>query len=369
MKTNSRTTQEDGSDELDLRQLLGTLLDHRWWILASTLLFFAVAAAYALLAAPIYRADAVIQVESKMPSIPGLTDLSKSLGLGSGSGEATTEIALIKSRAVVGSAVDALKLDIEIAPKRFPLIGGFLARRAEAVDPAGLASPILGLSRYGWGGDTLQIHRLDVPRGLVEEALTLVAGEKGAFELLGPDGEKILGGQLGQPAKARGVTLEVAALRANPGMRFTVIKRRQLAVINELQERIGVAEIGKDSGILGLFYENRDPVAAETFLHQVALAYVRQNVERNSAEASAQLSFVKEQLPGIRMQVETSQKALSEFQMRENSVDLSLQTKGLLDQGVAVETSIQQLRLQQAEIVHRRHHHGVGDALARGELE
>ena len=116
-------------------------------------------------------------------------------------------------------------------------------------------------------------------------------------------------------------------------MRFTVMKRRQLAVINELQERIGVAEIGKDSGILGLFYENRDPVAAEAFLHQVALAYVRQNVERNSAEASAQLSFVKEQLPGIRMQVETSQKALSEFQMRENSVDLSLQTKGLLDQG------------------------------------
>nr|WP_312383986.1 polysaccharide biosynthesis tyrosine autokinase [Stenotrophomonas geniculata] len=372
MKTNSRTTQEDGSDELDLRQLLGTLLDHRWWILASTLLFFAVAAAYALLAAPIYRADAVIQVESKMPSIPGLTDLSKSLGLGSGSGEATTEIALIKSRAVVGSAVDALKLDIEIAPKRFPLIGGFLARRAEAVDPAGLASPILGLSRYGWGGDTLQIHRLDVPRGLVEEALTLVAGEKGAFELLGPDGEKILGGQLGQPAKASGVTLEVAALRANPGMRFTVIKRRQLAVINELQERIGVAEIGKDSGILGLFYENRDPEAAETFLHQVALAYVRQNVERNSAEASAQLSFVKEQLPGIRMQVETSQKALSEFQMRENSVDLSLQTKGLLDQGVAVETSIQQLRLQQAEMDRKfTRDHPAYQALMRqiGDLE
>lgn len=177
MKTNSRTTQEDGSDELDLRQLLGTLLDHRWWILASTLLFFAVAAAYALLAAPIYRADAVIRgIEDAVDS---RFDRSEQiLGLGSGSGEATTEIALIKSRAVVGSAVDALKLDIEIAPKRFPLIGGFLARRAEAVDPAGLASPILGLSRYGWGGDTLQIHRLDVPRGLVEEALTLVAGEK-----------------------------------------------------------------------------------------------------------------------------------------------------------------------------------------------
>ena len=28
-----------------------------------------------------------------------------------------------------------------------------------------------------------------------------------------------------------------------------------------------------------------------------------------------------------------------------------------------------EIRLQQAEIVHRRHHHRVGDALARGELQ
>jgi len=372
MKTNPRINLEDGSDELDLRQLLGTLLDNRWWILASTLACFAIAAGYALFAAPIYRADAVVQVESKMPSIPGLTDVSKSLGLGSGAGEATTEIALIKSRAVVGSAVDALNLDVEISPKRFPVVGGFFARRAEALDPEALSAPVLGISRYGWGGDELKIHRLDVPRSLTEEILTLVAGENGAFSLQGPDGEKILDGRAGQLIKARGVTLEVAELRANPGMRFAVVKRRQLAVINDLQDKIGVAEIGKDSGILGLFYENKDPAAAEAFLRQIALAYVRQNVERNSAEASAQLSFVKEQLPGIRLQVEASQKALSEFQMRENSVDLSLQTKGLLDQGVAVETSIQQLRLQQAEMDRKfTRDHPAYQALMRqiGELE
>jgi len=107
-------------------------------------------------------------------------------------------------------------------------------------------------------------------------------------------------------------------------------------------------------------------------LQQVAQAYVRQNVERNSAEASAQLRFVKEQLPSIRHQVDTAQREISAYQTRANSVDLTLQTKGLLDQEVAVETSIQQLRLQQAEMDRKfTRDHPAYQALLRqiGELE
>ncbi len=155
-------------------------------------------------------------------------------------------------------------------------------------------------------------------------------------------------------------------------MRFSVQKMRRLKIINELQLEVSVAESGKDSGILTLSYENADPKLAQSFLQQVSQAYVRQNVDRNSAEASAQLAFVKEQLPSIRNQVDAAQKALSAYQMRANSVDLSLQTKGLLDQEVAVETSIQQLRLQQAEMDRKfTRDHPAYQALMRqiGELQ
>lgn len=350
MKNITRLNSEEGSDEIDLRQFLGTLLDHRWWIVGTTALFFALAAAYAVLTPPVYRADAIVQVESKMPSIPGLTDLSQSLGLGSGSGEATTEIALIKSRAVIGSAVKALHMDTEIRPRRLPIIGGFLARRADAQYSETVAAPMFGLNSFAWGGERLTVDRLQVPRALIDEDLTLIAAANGGYKLLDPNGDVLVDGKVGETSTRSGVLIEVSELAANEGTRFNVMKRRELAVVNELQDRIGIAEVGKDSGILALFFEDSSPKLAEDFLHQVALAYVRQNVDRNSAEASAQLTFVKEQLPGIRMQADASQKALSDFQMKENSVDLSLQTKGLLDQGVAVETSIQQLRLQQAEM-------------------
>jgi tyrosine-protein kinase Etk/Wzc len=368
-----RSSAPDDTPDIDLRQLLGTLIDHKWWIVGITGAFLVGSAAYALLAKPIYRADAIIQVESKAPSLPGLADISQSLGVSAGSAEASTEIALITSRAVVGSAVDELKLDIEVEPNRFPLIGNFLARKAEAASPTTLTPTRFGLSRYGWGGEILGIYQLDVPAALLDNEMTLsIEDAGGGYSLHDHGGALLLKGRVGELAKGNGVVMQVDRLRGHPGMRFRVEKVRRLKIIGDLQREVSVSESGKDSGILTLAYENTNPQLAQAFLQQVAQAYVRQNVDRNSAEASAQLVFVKEQLPNIRNQVDAAQKSLAAYQTRANSVDLTLQTKGLLDQEVAVETSIQQLRLQQAEMDRKfTRDHPAYQALMRqiGELQ
>lgn len=350
MTTDSRSTVQDESNVVDLRQLLGTLMDHKWWILGSTSAFLSVAIVVAILATPIYRSDAIVQVEAKMPSIPGLSGISDSLGLGGGAGESTTEIALIKSRAVIGSAVDALKLDIEARPRTFPLIGDYIARGVEESRPERLGPVVAGLSSFAWGGEKLDIIKLEVPRKLLGEKLEVLVAENGTYTLLDADSNALATAKVGDVVRNGGITLQVGHIQARAGTRFTVIKRRQLAVINELREKVSVNEVGKESGILALTYEDADPAVAQAFLQKVAEAYVRQNVDRNSAEASAQLIFVREQLPSIRAQVDSAQKALSAYQLRANTVDISLQTKGLLEQEVAVETSIQQLRLQQADM-------------------
>jgi len=336
------------ADEIDLRELLGILVDRKWWIVAITALFFAGSVVYAMLAAPVYRAQAMVQVESKMPSIPGLADLT-SLG-GGGSTAATTEVALMTSRTVVGSAVDQLHLDVQVEPYRFPLVGGFLARRFQPDAPDAVASPWLGFSSYGWGGEVLEIQRLELPSIWVGQELTLQANEGGSFVLYDPDGEEMLRGQAGQTAQGRGATIDVAVLNARPETRFRVTGLRRLDVISTLQQDIKAAEQGKESGILQVTYEDSDALRAEAVVQKIAEAYVRQNVDRSSAEAASQLQFVKDQLPTVRKQVEDAQAAMSAYQSRANSVDITMQTKGLLEQEVAVEGSIQQLRLKQAEM-------------------
>jgi len=346
-QTNARAVRED--DEIDLRELLGVVIDRKWWIIAATSAAFVCGVAYAVLAAPVYQAQAMVQVESKMPSIPGLADLT-SLG-GSGSIASTTEVALLSSRTVVGTAVDQLHLETMVEPYRFPLVGGFLARRFQAKSPDTLAEPSLGLARYGWGGESLDVHRLDVPLALLNKPLMLQVGEDAAsFTLYDPDGDELLHGKVGASAQGHGATLEVGALQANPGTRFEVTKLRRLDVIAQLQEDIKASEQGKESGILQITYEAPDPVLAEQVVQHIAETYVRQNVDRSSAEAASQLQFVKDQLPTVRKQVEDAQAAMSAYQSKANSVDITMQTKGLLEQEVAVETGIQQLRMKQAEM-------------------
>lgn len=338
-------------DEIDLNALLGTLLDHKWLIGIVTGACFLIAVAYAVLATPIYQANGLVQVEQKVPDLPGLSAISQTLG--ASNSEATTEIAIIQSRSVIGEAAKNLNLDVVVKPHRFPLIGGFIARRYSPDRPGAVAAAWLGIGRDDWGGSQLDVFQLDVPNQLLGKTLTLIAGEHGAYTLRGSGGDILLQGRVGQVAKDHGVTMQVKTLHANPGMRFDVTRNPALSTIIKLQGEIGASEQGKDSGIIQITYQNADPQLAVAVLDQVQQAYVRQNVEKNSAQAANSLKFVKQQLPQVREHLDAAQAALNNFQIKAHSVDIDLQTKALLDQVVGIDTSIQQLQLQQADVARR----------------
>lgn len=339
-------------DTIDLRELRGILLDRKWLIIAVTALFMLVAVAYVTFATPIYQANSLLQVEQTTPTLPGLSQISQTLG--TSTSQAVTEIALVTSRRVLGKTVSDLRLDIQVEPWRFPVIGGYLARHYSPDHPGDVAPPRLGLSRYGWGGETLKIFQLEVPAALLGKPLTLRAGEKGQFSLYDDHDALLLKGQVGQAASGHGVQIQVETLKANPGTGFDVTRRRTLAAVDQLQQKdIDAQEQGKDSGIIQLTYPNADPTLAVAVLDHIDNEYVRLNVARNSEEAAHQLAFVKGQLPGVRKDLEKAEDAMNAFQVKAHSVNITMQTKALLDQTVSIDNNIEQLRLQQADIERR----------------
>jgi len=339
------------NDEIDLAALLGTLSDHKWLIGAVTALGFALSAAYALLAAPVYQANAMVQVESKTPTLPGLTAVSQALT--DSAPQAVTEISLLTSRTVLDKAVEDLKLDLQVEPAHFPLIGAAIARRFQPSTGNEVASPWFGLSRYGWGGETLDIAELEVPDDLLGKPLTLIAGPNASFELFDDQDQRLLGGDAGAIAVGGGARLKVERLLANPGMRFEVVKLSRLGIIASLQNNLTASEKAKDSGIILLSYELRDPELAQATLESITRQYIRQNIERNSAEAANSLEFVNKQLPNVRRDLEKAEHTLAQYQSQAHTVDITLDAKSLLDQIVSLDTSISQLRLQQAEVTRR----------------
>lgn len=339
----------DETDEIDLRELFGILLDHKWLIASVTGLFLLLSLGYALLAPPVYQANAMVQVEQKIPSLPGLSDLSELAG--DSAPEAVTEIALMTSRMVVGKVVDDLHVAVVAEPERLPLLGGFVARHYKPAQPGDVAGAWLGMEGYDFGGARVEIATLDLPTTLLATSLTLVADDTpGQYRLYDEDDNLLLRGKVGHVAEDHGVTLLVESLAAHPGQRFDVVETPRLRTIGDLQQAIAASEQGKDSGIIAVSYQDTDPARASAVLDAVVDQYVHQNVARASAEAANSLQFVKEQLPQIHQHLKEAEDALAAYQTKVSTADISLQTKGLLDQVVAVDTNLSQLKLEQAEV-------------------
>ena len=339
--------QDDDNDEIDLMGLLGTLIDHKWLIASVTGVFMAAGVAYALLATPVYQANALIQVEAKKNDMLGFSDVGSMLGKESPS---ATEIELIKSRRNIGAAVDNLKLDIKVEPYYFPLFGEFIARRFKPVTENSVASPLLGMNSFAWGGENLKVTELKLPKELLGKNLTLVTGEAGNFTLFDDDDNMLVKGDTGRAYEQNGVTVKVESLHANPGTKFKLVRYPRLTTILNYQNDLDVAERGKESGMVAIALESSKPETAIQTLNEIARLYVQQNIERTSAEAAQSLGFLRDQLPQVRKDLEKAEDALNKFQIRSKSIDISLEAKAILDQIVALDTSISTLKLQQAEM-------------------
>jgi tyrosine-protein kinase Etk/Wzc len=344
-----RNPQVDNTDdeEIDLGALIGTLIDRKLLIVSIIALFALAGIAVALFSTPVYNATAMIQVEDNNSSMPGLDDMA---GMFESSSKSVTEIELLKSRSVIGEAVDALNLDVVATPKLYPVIGGRSLRRFIPAEAGDIAEPSFGASSYAWGGEQIEVFRFDVPKQSIGESYIVKAEANQQFKLLTENGEVILQGKVGEELTNGSVTLTIKTLLARAGTEFMLSRQSRFNTILRLQDGIGASEKGKDSGIISLNFQHSEPEYAKKVLNAVAKIYVKRNVERNSAEAQKSLDFLRVQLPEIKTDLEKSEALFNDFQMAKNSVNITLETQAILEQVVELETSLQNVELQRLEI-------------------
>lgn len=319
---------ETNSDEIDLGRLLGTLLDNRWLIIGVTAVFTVLGIMYAMLATPVYKADALIQVEQSSGNSL-LNDISSMLP--DAKPQSAAEIELIKSRMVIGKTVNDLALDISVQQKYFPLVGKGIARLV-GNEPGKIA-----------------VSRLDVPESWQDETLSLEVLPNQQYAVEAGDAVKFTG-SVGQLENHNGITLLVSDIAAEVGTIFRIQKLNQLTAINDLLDNFSVADKGKDTGVLALSLEGEDPALTTKVLSSISQNYLQQNVERKSEEAGKSLEFLKEQLPNVRSSLNEAENKLNQFRQQNESVDLSLEAKAVLDTTVAVEAQLNELTFKEAEI-------------------
>ncbi|BDG02298.1 polysaccharide biosynthesis tyrosine autokinase [Anaeromyxobacter oryzae] len=345
-----RAPSGSGEAEPTLAELVRIVRGGRWLVMGLAAVFVALGSAYLFLKAPIYEANVVVQVEDHATTVTRLDELSAALGEKPPS---DAEMELMRSRTLLESVVDELGLDVEARPRTFPVVGAAVARLHEGPD---LAAAPLGLDAYAWGGERIVVKRLQVSDDLLDEPLRVDVGVDGRLEVQGPRGP-LARGRVGAPVEGHSdrtrVEMYVSDAVARPGTSFVVTKRRRSDVVDRLQRAVVVTERGKKTGILVAELEDRDPERVAAIVDALAQAYLRQNVERRSAEAAKTLAFLESQLPSLKGSLASAESAVNSYQQRKGTVDLSREAQAMLDRTVEVERQLSELQLQRSELSDR----------------
>lgn len=318
-------------DEIDLQKIIAFLIDRIRTIVIMTVVFALAGVAYALLSIPVYHADALIQVEPEKGDSVMYT-LSQLLPAETPISE--REIQLITSRTLLSQTVSQLNLDTQVEFNDLPILGRFISRFIRPDTPQ------------------LTVKKFETTNNAVGDRYTLeyLGGNK--YRLATPSGT-ITEGVIGTILKTPEFNIEVTHIRSEIGEKFTLKKLDVVSVISELQKIITIRDRGKDTGLLTISINGTDPEKIRNIVQKVSENYAEQSIKRKAEQAEKSLGFLKTQLPLVRSHLDMAETKLNKYRSINNTVDLTLEAKSMLESMVQLDGQINQLILKETEISKR----------------
>ncbi|MET3493610.1 polysaccharide biosynthesis tyrosine autokinase [Variovorax boronicumulans] len=341
---------EPDSPRSGLKEYLDILLDHRWLIAAITAAALLLGACYALFGPRVYEANVLIQLEdAERSGSPGDAAVNGVSVKTPTSGEAE----ILKSRLVLGQAIENTRLFITAQPHYLPLVGGFIARHSKGLSEPGF----LGLGGYVSGTERISVAQMDVPQAFEGERFLLTAGTDGNYTLTHPDLESPLQGRAGVPLEAAvpggTIRLLVGSFEARPGGAFELTRRSEQLTLLDLQRDLRVIEKGKQSGVMDVSWQTGNRAQLPELLNEVSRLYVRQNIDQKTAQAERTLDFLNTELPKFRQQLEKSEEVYNQYRNQNGTVSLDDEARNALAQNVDLQSKLFDARLKRLDLMSR----------------
>ena len=338
---------------INFARIIDTLWEDRKFIaiVAAVVTFFGLF--YAVVAKPYYEATMTVQVEdSNNPAANLLGDMMGGADLFAGKNQILAETEILRSRMVVKKAVENLNIDIEVEPKRFPIIGDFIARRSTTLFNPGL----LGMGGYCWGKESLEIRLFQTEIPLIGKKFTFTVSKAGTYLVTMPDGTR-LRGEVGKPqawnTPSGPVRMYVRSILGRPGAEFGVTRSDQTEVALALIKELEAKETAKGSGVIRATLTGPNPKITASTLNEIGRQYVQQNVQRKGEEAASTLNFLDTQLPKLKAELDEAEVNFNQFRQGSGTIDLGEEAKAALQQSVVAQQRVIELTQQRAQLTAR----------------
>ncbi len=303
-------------EETDLFDLAKDLVKNWYIVLPCLILSGIIGVIVALWIRPVYQVDALLQIENKNNKGPAAAMMGGIGNLFASSSPAETEIELIKSRQVIGDAVDKMRLQYYAIPTR-------------------------KLQRLLHKEGRMELNQLEIPwKNIPEEdrgkPWYAVVKDSLTFKLLDHNNKLVIDNCNAKetykvPYAGDSVTFSVLRMDVKKGQRFALTKVDRLDAIDAFRESFTIKEKGKKTGILEFSFQDIYPDRATEILNEIANTYLRQNVERSNAEAQKTLDFLEKQLPEVKGQMDSAMIRFNNYRNRVGSVDINAETRIVLE--------------------------------------
>lgn len=300
---------------------LGQVLARRRHLIALVVFSVLLAAmAYIALAPRLYLARAIVQVENEKQQFHLAPDRMPPVDTVA----VDAEVEIVRSRLVLEPVIRALGFELRLL--RAPT-----GSRVRFYDVA--VEDVLSQ-------DTKRLN----PR------YTIVFAEKGEYEVRDQDGHLLGSGQIGRPFEGRGVGWILEARKVEPGDSIRVEKLSFHSALEALRKQLVVYEMGKQTNLILIGIELPDPQLAKDTIERVTQAYLAQNLQRKSQEASQTFTLIEQQLRVVQNNMEAGERELNDVRSSKGIFALSQEAKRIVDQIAKIELARAELQLKQRRV-------------------
>ena len=339
----STSTGEKNNDDIDLMALVLVLL-RGWKIIAlMAVLGLLLGLLYTRYVNPIYKSDALIQIEENTQGIEALGESISEL-VGAEVSKAETEAELIRSRMILEPVVELLHLRIKLTDPNI----GHLDRIKSNRTYTQLNTPD-DVSLDTENG-IVKVRQFDVSPAYLNQPFTLTKSATGFVLSNGFDEFK---GQLGQAHQFKEldgqINITVTELPAD-GYPINISKQTIKAATDAINSALSVEEKGQKTGIIQLSMTGPNQEQITTILNQIVRSYVDQNQSRGSEETTKTLAFMETQIPLLKEKLETSEALFNDFRKKYGTIDVGKEAELLLNEKSRIDEQLNELKLKKADL-------------------
>jgi tyrosine-protein kinase Etk/Wzc len=354
MQMNFDTSSKTEHPFLDLKTILKLLIKKKNFIIIISLSVLVISMLSISFKPTYYQSKILLKIQNAQQSYLSNTN-SNGLDVNSTRLQEpiSVQIALLKSDFILKSVIDALGLNITITPH----------------------------NKFLKDNNQLSFHDLTVSSKLLNKKLELVVVDDHRYQLYNSKGKLLFEGKTGENTidQHHSIGLMIDTINALPGSRFTLIKKSDYAIINQIRSNLSITNLNgtEDNNenavaLIQLSLTGKNPQSVLDMLNKIASIIQEKNINLKYQQTDKSLSFLNHELPILQESLQQAEQKLNTYRATSGRINVELQTEYLINHLSNLDKELENIRVKKTNLLQQYTlHHPLIIALSdeQDELE